>query len=120
MKLAPTPDGKQLSRLRNVSRDLLGNKYRLEVALAVADSETGRVYGHGVANAIPDLADNQAGKELARLESAGLLVKESPVEGQTRIYYQRRPSCYWGHCEELASEILSRGPRLVEPGGQAT
>jgi len=114
MKLAPAPDGNQLSRLRAVSRQLLGNKYRLEVALAVADSE-GRVYAHAVANSISDLADNQAGIELAHLEDAGLLAREAPTEGQTRIYFQRRPSCYWTHCEELATEILNRGPRLVEP-----
>lgn len=87
----------------------------------MANSATGRVFAHEIANLVPNLADNQAGKELQRLASAGLLAREPQEAGQSRNYFKRLESSYWGLAQNLVQEIESRAedyerPRLVEPG----
>ena len=65
------PDA-QTQELRRVSRELLGSKYRLEVAVAVRNSRRKTVYARGLIDSVPGAGDNQVGECLKHFEEGGL------------------------------------------------
>ena len=93
-------------RLRDVSQALFGSGHRLEVARAIADIEPGVFYARQIAELV-GIPDNVAGRELARLERAGLVIRLEAV--QRAQYLERQPSCFWDFCRSISSEVADRG-----------
>jgi hypothetical protein len=94
--------------VRQVSKTLLGNRLRLEVGAAIAQSEDGLVYGREVARQL-EVADNQALSELRHFTAAGLVDELPTVADQKRRYFQRKHgenSEFWDRWLDLLQEIV--------------
>lgn len=90
--------------VRQVSKSLLGNRLRLELAALIAQAEPDVVFGRQLSRELR-IGDNQALSELRRLRDAGLLDELPAVEGQTRIYFRRRASVFWDFALHMVDEI---------------
>jgi len=93
--------------LRQVSKSLLGNRLRLEVGAAIAESQDGLLYGREVARLL-DVADNQALSELRHFTAAGLVDELPMLADQKRRYFRRRyseDSSLWPRWLGLFEEI---------------
>jgi hypothetical protein len=96
-------------RLREKSKLLLGNRDRLEVAVAVAASD-------GIVNATDisrqlDMANNRVRANLLAFAEAGLL-DEPPPSHSGRRWFIRRSTPFWSLCLELYDDWAHEG--LVE------
>jgi hypothetical protein len=118
VKVQDQPDNVR-DAIRDKSKALLGNRYRLELGLAVAG--TPKLFAHALAREL-GLPDRTVGEELRRLEAGGLLRRmPDRAPGQARIYYERLPSCHWENLEQLATELVERQsaprapPRRLRP-----
>lgn len=87
-------------RLRERSKQLFGNRDRLEIALAVARSEDGTVNATDLARALEGWPNNRIRAQLVALSNAGLL-SAMPRDGSGRIWYVREPALFWKACIEL-------------------
>src|SRR5256885_5115104 len=106
-KIEALPDA-TLESLREVSRHVFNNQYRLEIACVIGESAEGRVFAHGLAKA-RGVTDKVAGEELRRLEKARLLAAIVPDDpGQKRQYFSRQESSYWDAMRRFADEIAER------------
>ena len=92
--------------LRVVSQALFGSSHRLEVARAIADIEPGVFYARQIAELV-GIPDNVVGRELARLERAGLIIRLETV--QRAQYLERQPSCFWAFSKSMTSEVVDPG-----------
>lgn len=90
--------------VRQVSKSLLGNRLRLELAVLIAQAESEVVFGRQLSREL-GIGDNQALSELRRLRDAGLLDELPAVEGQLRRYFRRRPSAFWDFTVQMVDEI---------------
>jgi DNA-binding transcriptional regulator GbsR (MarR family) len=89
-------------RLRSVSKDLLGNKYRAEVGAAIHVWEQDALTALTVSD-FTGIRYARVQEELKRLEAAGLLVQvDSP--GQ-QVEYKASPTVYWEFCAALFEEL---------------
>jgi DNA-binding transcriptional ArsR family regulator len=89
--------------LRIASKDLLGNKYRLEIGAAIHERNDEPL----TALAISDFTGvryQRVQEDLKRLTAAGLLVQPDEQEGQT-VEYQPVESVYWELCRALLLEL---------------
>jgi hypothetical protein len=89
--------------LRNCSKALFGNKNRLEVAVAIAESD-------GLVNATDlheelRLAHPRVRSQLVALAEVGLLA-DAPMK-DVKKWYLRQESPFWGTCRHLAHEWRS-------------
>ena len=89
--------------VRYLSKLLMGNADRVEVAAAVGRAEAGRLYTRSLAE---DLRwpDNRVQKQLKQFEAAGLLLAMPSVGGERRVYYERRESVFWTAAAALERE----------------
>jgi DNA-binding MarR family transcriptional regulator len=90
-------------RVRWLSKLVLGNADRLEVAAAVARAEAGRLFARALADELR-WADNRVQKQLKQFEAAGLLVALPSVGGERRVYYRRTDSAFWQAAPLLEQE----------------
>lgn len=109
------------AELRGLSRAAFGQTYRLEVMLAVADSEDGIVNLTDLARHLGQSTSNIQGP-LKSLVSLGL-VSEAPSGDSKRKHYLRNPSAAWAWAREMrtqAAMMASTGPITtgVSPGGR--
>jgi hypothetical protein len=88
-------------RLQRVSKDLLGNAYRLQVAAAVDECGEDELYPEAVA-ARAGLKEARAGEQLRHLTAAGVL-EQLPKDGR-RQPYRKKKSPYWALCRRLRDE----------------
>ena len=95
--------------LRAVSQVLFGQRYRLEVMVAIASSEEGIVCLTELAKAL-DLAPSNLQNPLRDLTRCGLLSRLPPGDSKRR-YYRRNESLAWAFVVEMASQ--AEGLRLV-------
>jgi hypothetical protein len=86
-----------------MSKKLLGQRLRLQVAAAVAECREEELYQEAVA-ARAGLKEVRVGEQLRHLAEAGLL-HPLPRAGR-RQPYARRNSVYWRMCRELREELL--------------
>ena len=86
-------------RRRQLSKVLFGNMDRLEVAVAIAQSEDGVVNATDLS---VDLAvfNNRVRNQLVVLADAGLLRAVS-LPGDRKRWYVRQPSPFWDACLDL-------------------
>jgi DNA-binding transcriptional ArsR family regulator len=91
------------TRLRALSKELLGNKYRLEIAAEIAASDD-PVHAQGLADAT-GVRYPRVQEELKRLRAAGILAERSDP-GSNIVQYKTHPSVYWDMCRQLRDELL--------------
>jgi DNA-binding transcriptional ArsR family regulator len=89
--------------IRQRSKELLGNMYRLEVAEAIA---------HAAGDAVTTLSVHEetgiryarVQEELRRLKGAGILKAQPSPPGQP-VEYKAEPTSYWELCKRLLDEL---------------
>jgi hypothetical protein len=86
--------------LRSQSKQLFGNRDRVEVATAIARSDSEMVSAVELSHKI-GLQNNRVHAQLKALTAAGLL-EEMPRDGSGRVWYVRRESGFWDACLELS------------------
>lgn len=95
-------------RHRAVSKGLFGNRHKLEVLGAIAETIAGGeqdVYPRMISKMLSDAADNQAGEVFNQLHKSGLL---NPVTDKTdlqRHRYRARESDLWEMVRALVDEL---------------
>lgn len=89
--------------LRALSRAAFGQTYRLEVMLAVADSEDGLVTLTDLAKAL-DISTSNVQVALRSLIATGLL-SELPRDDNRRKYLIRNPSSAWDWAREMRNSV---------------
>jgi len=89
--------------LRALSRAAFGQTYRLEVMLAVADSEDGLVTLTDLAKAL-EISTSNVQVALRSLVSTGLL-SELPKDDNRRKYLLRNPSSAWDWAREMRNQV---------------
>jgi hypothetical protein len=94
----PTDD---THRLQQLSKDLLGNAYRLQVAAAVDECGDDELYPEAVA-ARAGLKDARAGEQMRHFMDAGML-EQLPKDGR-RQPYRKKETSYWELCRRLRDE----------------
>ncbi len=93
--------------IRLVSKRLLGNQYRLEIAVKIANAKGKAVYARQLDKGI-DAGDPQVGRVLKYFEEAGLLERQPSAGGRDPLRFKPRQSVYWTMCRKLLSEIKTR------------
>jgi hypothetical protein len=93
------PDDPQ--QLQQISKDLLGNAYRLQVAAAVDECSDDELYPEAVA-ARAGLKDARAGEQLRHFKDAGIL-EQLPKDGRHQPY-RKKKTPYWELCRRLRDE----------------
>ena len=101
--------GKDLAALRAVSRAAFGQQYRLEVMLAIAESDDGLVCLTDLAAALRLPVSNVQGA-LKSLVATGLLT-EMPTGGSKRKFLLRNSSAAWEWAREMRRAIEGHGMR---------
>jgi predicted signal transduction protein with EAL and GGDEF domain len=98
--------------VRKLSKRLFGNRYRLEVAAAIADAEPSVVYARALAEQLQAPA-NLVGEELHTLADVGLLVLLPRPRGQQQQEFERMPSSYWQLARDFVAELRERSQPLA-------
>lgn len=93
-------------RTRAVSKALLGNRYRAEVAAAIHTWGDDRLNASAVAD-FTGIRYPRVQEELKRLEDAGYLQQVEEAAGQT-VEYKAAPSVYWEMCGALFAELMGQ------------
>ena len=100
---------------RRFSRALMGARYRLEVAVAIARG-TNPFWASQVAAEL-GLPLHYVTKEVHVLESAGL-VEPINAPGDRRRFYRRLESSFWSSVTKLASELAEPGSIVAQRVGR--
>jgi hypothetical protein len=92
--------------IRHLSHELLGARYRLEVAAAVASLDGKPVSTRAISDEAR-IEYNRAQEQVAHFLDARMLVDESDPSMRRKSY---RPvaSVYWRNCRQLLHELLDR------------
>ncbi|MEW2507078.1 hypothetical protein AB0878_42145 [Amycolatopsis sp. NPDC047767] len=99
--------------LRRVSQHAFGQRYRLELMLAIAQTDDGIVCLTDLAKTL-DVTISNLQSPLRALVNTGLL-SPLPRGDSRRKFYIRNPSAAWAWAQEL-SEQERRDDRMSEPG----
>jgi DNA-binding IscR family transcriptional regulator len=98
-----------LDELRDVKvKKLYGNRYRLEVAVAVARA-TDPFYLHEIATAT-GVDDSPVRAILSDMVAAGLLRRIAGKRGAPKFYERTSKSEYWTAAEAMLAELLATVP----------
>jgi hypothetical protein len=99
-------------RLREKSKVLMGNRDRLEVAVAVAVSEDGVVNATDISQQL-GMANNRVRANLLAFAEVELL-DQAPLPQSGRRWFVRRSDPFWSLCVELyeawTAESVNRRP----------
>jgi hypothetical protein len=94
-----------VTHLRELSKELLGNKYRLEVAVAIARLEGSPFYAQSLVDDC-GLRYPRVQEELKRLAAADMLIEQPPEQGGgSTVYYKAIASVYWQMCVQFHEEL---------------
>lgn len=96
--------------VRSVSRGLFGNKYKLDIIAAIAAvvADGGDdFYARGISKLVPAAADNQVGKVIGQLHSAGLLIAVTDKVDLQKHRFRARDSGIWELAQSLISELAA-------------
>nr|WP_230589291.1 MarR family transcriptional regulator [Mycobacterium kansasii] len=98
-------------QVQELSEIMFGQRHRLALMVAIAQSDDGIVNPTELAEALGMRAQSSLQAPLKRLVDAGLITRISGIEG--RVYYRREESQAWG----FALELLSRALRSADMSG---
>ena len=93
----------QSQRVQELSRIVFGQKHRLAVMAAIAQSD-GVVNPTDLAHELGFKAQSAIQQPLHDLTTAGLLTRE---DGMGRVYYRRNPHTLWAAAIELLGHALT-------------
>ncbi|WAJ48036.1 MarR family transcriptional regulator (plasmid) [Mycobacterium sp. Aquia_216] len=93
----------QSGRVQELSAIVFGQKHRLAVMAAIAQSD-GLVNPSDLAAALDFRAQSTLQQPLKDLTAAGLITRE---DGMGRVYYRRNPHSLWGAALDLLAQALS-------------
>jgi hypothetical protein len=98
-----------LERLRSASKDLVGNKYRLEIA-GVIHALAGATFSAMAVSSETGIFYARVHEELQRLAQIGMIrsVEGGPSSGV--VEYKATASVYWEFCSALRDEVSSANP----------
>jgi hypothetical protein len=94
--------------LRAVSKGLFGNRHKLEVLGAIAETIAGGeqdVYPRMISKMLSDAADNQVGEVFNQLHKSGLLIPVTDKTDLQRHRYRARESDLWEMVRALVDEL---------------
>lgn len=89
-------------QIRLLSEVLFGQRYRLEVMVAIADSATGRVCLSDLAEQLGHRSASSLQNPLRDLTRAGLITR-APDGDSRRRWYRREQSLAWDWAREAAA-----------------
>jgi hypothetical protein len=93
------------TRLRQLSKELLGNKYRLEIGVAIWQLEGAPFFAQALADD-SGLRYPRVQEDLKRLAAAQMLQAQPAESGGSAVYYKATQSIYWELCAELHAELI--------------
>jgi len=93
----------QSERVQELSGIVFGQKHRLAVMAAIAQSD-GLVNPTDLAEELGFRAQSALQKPLQALTAAGLLTREGRADGIGRVYYRRNPHTLWAAATELLNQ----------------
>lgn len=93
----------QSSRVQELSTIVFGQKHRLALMAAIAQSD-GLVNPSDLAEQLDFRAQSALQKPLQDLMAAGLLTRQ---DGIGRVYYRRNPHTLWDSALELLAQALA-------------
>lgn len=93
----------QSSRVQELSTIVFGQKHRLALMAAIAQSD-GLVNPSDLAEQLDFRAQSALQKPLQDLIAAGLITREN---GPGRVYYRRNPHSLWESALELLAQALA-------------
>lgn len=99
--------------IRAFSKATFGNKYRLELAAAIASAEPPVVSATQLSEAI-GVPPNMVREDLVKFADVALLIRLPRPRGQSLQEFQRVESGYWDNALELLSYLL-RNPDRTRP-----
>lgn len=100
---SPALDAERRALLRARSKLVLGNKDRLEVCAAIAESEDGLVNATDLQAEI-GIAQSRIRNQLVALAEGDLLIAHPRDAGKQ--WYQRRDSAFWPACIALYEDWI--------------
>lgn len=92
--------------MRRLSKGMVGNAYRAEIAWAIGRGETEILTAHGVATDL-GIPHNLVSSQLKAFVSIGIMENVPSVEGQRFRYYRRLESPYWGAMCDLFDCLMA-------------
>lgn len=95
----------QSKSVQELSRVVFGQKHRLAVMAAIAQSD-GVVNPSDLVQELGFHAQSSIQQPLQDLANAGLLTRE---DGLGRVYYRRNPHALWAAAVELLNQALRKG-----------
>lgn len=93
------------NRLRKLSKDLLGNMYRLELAAAI-HAQAGASFSAMSLHEETGIRYARVREDLARLRNMEMLIVVGSSGAEVR--YKAAPSVYWNLCHHLDAELRGR------------
>lgn len=96
----------QSERVQEVSLALFGQRHRLAVMAAIAQSADGRVNPSDLVKQLGFSAQSSIQKAFPGLIAGGLVERVTGADG--RVYYQRQPSEAWKFAIELLARALAQ------------
>ncbi|HEX7826879.1 MAG TPA: ArsR family transcriptional regulator [Mycobacterium sp.] len=97
-------------RVQELSRVVFGQKHRLAVMAAIAQSD-GLVNPSDLVAEIGFHAQSSIQQPLKDLTTAGLITRQ---DGMGRVYYRRNPHALWAAAVDLLSQALADEIMVVE------
>lgn len=91
-------------KVQELSETVFGQRHRLALMAAIAQSEDGIVNPSQLAETLGIRAQSSIQEPLKRLVKAGLVTRISGIEG--RVYYRREDSQAWDFALELVARAL--------------
>lgn len=96
----------QSERVQEISLALFGQRHRLAVMAAIAQSSDGRVNPTDLVKQLGFSAQSSIQKAFPGLIEAGLVTRVTGQDG--RVYYERQPSGVWNFSIELLARALAQ------------
>ncbi len=103
-------------QIRRLSKALLGNAYRLEIADAVSRAQTELVTAQGLSTDL-QIPHNLVSKQLKDFVLAGVMSDVPPVEGMRYRYFRRLSDPYWSSAQVLLAEWRGRSIAGISSSG---
>jgi hypothetical protein len=101
----------EIEAIRDVSRQLFGNRYMLEVAAVIGTTTEGAeqvVYSRQISKQIDGPADNQVLQAVHKLAAAGILMPITEKADTRSTRYSVASSLFWDFSQRMLAELMAR------------
>jgi hypothetical protein len=96
-------------QIRNFSKGLFGNRYRLEIAAEIAQMDGDLFHAKELADNL-GIAHNVVSGQLRSFVDVGVCDDMPSVSGQRHRFFRRNDSSYWSGCLATFEELATRLP----------